>query len=382
VLHEYGTAGAALPSSDIVVAEAEGVGGSGLVPGPVPAPRIRWHESIGVWMMSGAEPILLSARDLFYEAACVACRAPSIANSQPWLWHIANDVLELRCDPSRQLRVADPHGHLMVISCGALLHHATVVLAVLGTGIAVEQVDEATDPVLLARLRLTGRRAVTAEDLRMHHGLRVRRSDRRPFRGTGPLPDSVIDLLRDRTAPFGVATHVLDPQQIDALVAAVQDAVHIHEESAAYRDEMGAWTTYRNPVGRDGVPPTVAVPQVPRTVPVRNFAPDSQPLLEAGPGDDRYTTYLTFATDTDTRADWLRTGQAVSAVLLTASSMGIASSMLSEVVEVPGSRAVLHSLVAPAGFPQLTVRLGMNASGEEPPRTPRRHCNEVITTAH
>jgi len=142
---------------------------------------------------------------------------------------------------------------------------------------------------------------------------------------------------------------------------------------------MAVWTTYRNPVGRDGVPPTVAVPQVPRTVPVRNFAPDSQPLLEAGPGDDRYTTYLAFATDTDTKMDWLRTGEAISAVLLTATTLGISSSVLSEVVEVPGARALLQSLIEPAGFPQVTVRLGLNASGSELPVTPRRPCSEVVT---
>jgi hypothetical protein len=95
-----------------------------------------------------------------------------------------------------------------------------------------------------------------------------------------------------------------------------------------------------------------------------------QPLLEAGPGDDRYSTYLAFATDTKT--DWLRTGEAISLVLLTATTLGIASSVLSEVVEVPGARALLHSLVAPASFPQLTVRLGLNASGSGLPATPRR----------
>jgi hypothetical protein len=51
------------------------------------------------------------------------------------------------------------------------------------------------------------------------------------------------------------------------------------------------------------------------------------------------------------------------------------------VVEVPGARALLHGLVAPAGFPQLTVRLGLNASGAEIPATPRRPCTEVITIA-
>jgi hypothetical protein len=269
----------------------------------------------------------------------------------------------------------------MVISCGALLHHATVVLAMLGAGVAVERVDDAADPVLLARLRLTGPHAVTTEDMRMHHGLRTRRTDRRPFRGTGPLPASVIELLRDVAAPFGVATHIFDAEQVNFLANAARDAAQIHAKNQSYRSEMAAWTTYRNMETRDGIPPTVAVPQVPRTVPVPNFAPDSQPLLEAGPGDDRYTTYLAFATDTDTKADWLRTGEAVSAVLLTATTLGIASSVLSEVVEVPGARALLHAMITPAGFPQLTLRLGLNASGPEPPRTPRRPCSQVITTA-
>jgi hypothetical protein len=332
-------------------------------------------------MMLSVESGSLSSQDLLLEAACVACRAPSIANSQPWMWRISDDVLELRCDPSRQLPVADPHGQLMVISCGALLHHATVVLAALGVGVAVERVNDVADPVLLARLRLTGPHAVTAEDMRMHHGLRTRRTDRRPFRGTGPLPASVIELLREVAAPFGVATHIFDAEQVSFLANAAREAAHIHAKNQSYRNEMAAWTTYRNAGTRDGIPPTVAVPDVPRAVPVTNFAPDSQPLLEAGPGDDRYTTYLAFATDTDTKADWLRTGEAISAVLLTATALGIASSVLSEVVEVPGARALLHAMIAPAGFPQLTVRLGLNASASTPPLTPRRPCNEVITTA-
>jgi hypothetical protein len=191
----------------------------------------------------------------------------------------------------------------------------------------------------------------------------------------------VVDQLRDVAAPFGVTSHVFDPTEVGFLALAARQATRIHERSESYRSEMAAWTTYRDPLGRDGVPPTVAVPEVPRTVPVRNFAPGGQPLLEAGPGDDRYTTYLAFATETDNKVDWLRTGEAVSAVLLAATTMGISSSVLSEVVEVPGARALLHSIVAPAGFPQLTVRLGLNASGPEPPLTPRRPCREVITMA-
>ena len=92
--------------------------------------------------MLRAEPMTISPQDLLFEAACVACRAPSIANSQPWLWRVSGNALELRCDQSRQLAVTDPHGQLMVMSCGALLHHASVALAALGAAVTVERIDD------------------------------------------------------------------------------------------------------------------------------------------------------------------------------------------------------------------------------------------------
>jgi nitroreductase len=323
-------------------------------------------------------PMSLSAEDLLHEAACLACRAPSIANSQPWRWRIRRDTLELRADTSRQLTAADPQGRLMILSCGAALHHATVVLAVLGAACRVQRLDDPADPDLLARLTLAGEHPVTAEDMRLHHALRTRYTDRRPFLGVRPLPADVIELLCQTAERFEVSAHVFDPSEVGFLAVAARSAATIQHRDAGYQQEIAVWTTGRDPATRDGVPATAAVEQVRRTVPVRDFAPGAVPGLAAGPGDDRYTTYLAFATTDDTRADWLRTGEAVSAVLLVATTTGLASSMMSDVVEVPGARALLRGVVAPAGHPQLTVRFGVNESAPPLPRSPRRTCGEVI----
>ncbi len=329
-------------------------------------------------MSAVQQPASLSATDVLYEAACVACRAPSIANTQPWRWHIRDETLELRADRSRQLTVADPQGRLMILSCGAALHHATVVLAVLGAAASMERLDDRADPDLVARLTLAGPHPVTAEEMRLHHALRTRYTDRRPFLGIRPLPDEVVDLLRQTSERFEVSMHVFDPSQVGFLAVAARSAATIEQRDAGYREEIATWTTRRDPTTRDGVPATAAVTQVRRAVPVRDFAPGAAPGLAPGPGDDRYTTYLAFATTRDTRADWLRTGEAVSAVLLTATTTGLASSVMSDVVEVPGARALLRGVVAPAGYPQLTVRLGVNESAPVIPRSPRRPCDEVI----
>jgi hypothetical protein len=322
--------------------------------------------------------LTLTAKEVLYQAACVAGRAPSIANSQPWRWRIGDETLELRADRSRQLTVADPQGRLMILSCGAALHHASIVLAVFGAAATVERIDDPADPDLLARLTLAGPHQVSAEDMRLHHGLRTRRTDRRPFLGIRPLPDEVLELLRQATNPFGVSTHAFDAQDVGFLALAAQSAAAIEQRDAAYQEEMATWTTHRDAANGDGVPNSVAVPQVPRAVAVRDFAPGTIAGLRPGPGDDRYTAYLAFATTEDGRADWLRTGEALSAVLLTATTLGVASSVMSDVVEVAGARALLRGVVRPAGHPQLTVRLGVNESAGLVPPTPRRACADVI----
>ncbi len=60
-------------------------------------------------------------------AAINAAQAPSIFNTQPWRWQIGPARLALHADRTRQLRIADPEGRLLAISCGAALHHARTV---------------------------------------------------------------------------------------------------------------------------------------------------------------------------------------------------------------------------------------------------------------
>jgi len=66
---------------------------------------------------NGVTPIL--ARQVRYLAG-VACRAPSLHNTQPWHFSVGGDAIELRADASHRLNV-DPDGREMLISCGAAL---------------------------------------------------------------------------------------------------------------------------------------------------------------------------------------------------------------------------------------------------------------------
>jgi nitroreductase len=65
----------------------------------------------------------------FAEAAATAGHAPSVHNTQPWRWRVHPDRLDLLAARERQLAAIDPRSRLLVLSCGAALHHAVSALA-------------------------------------------------------------------------------------------------------------------------------------------------------------------------------------------------------------------------------------------------------------
>jgi hypothetical protein len=109
------------------------------------------------------------------EAARVAGFAPSLHNTQPWRWQVNGAALELYADPIRQLTGIDPGGRLMVLSCGAALHHARIALAAQGLHRG-RTVGRPGRPRLLARLTVSASRRPNPS----------RYGRWRPFRSDGP----------------------------------------------------------------------------------------------------------------------------------------------------------------------------------------------------
>ena len=82
----------------------------------------------------------------------LAVRAPSIHNTQPWRWRLGDDGLRLLADRGRQLTVADPDGHSLLISCGAALHLTELGLAANGWRTVTELWPDRDDPDVIAHL--------------------------------------------------------------------------------------------------------------------------------------------------------------------------------------------------------------------------------------
>jgi hypothetical protein len=306
----------------------------------------------------------------------LACLAPSVHNTQPWMWRVTGSTVELHADRGRQLRATDPDGRNLVISCGAALHHAIVVARAQGLDPDVLLLPEPSQPDLLARIRLsTGTRppdAVESLDL-----IGQRRTDRRRFT-SWPVPDERLALLARAASEGGVQivplVDVTARHRTDLLL---DRAARSQASDAGAVAEQHAWIEHGQD---DGVPEVAAAPATGRRVaPLNRFTPDAGPavgdrLVESTDG------LMVIGTASDDQRAWLQAGEALSALWLRATRDGLSIVPLSQAIEVAETRAALrHDVLAGRGHPQLLVRVGwQEISRTDLARTPRRPLAEVL----
>jgi nitroreductase len=305
----------------------------------------------------------------FTAAAEAASLAPSIHNSQPWHWRIGHGAADLYVDPRRHLQVNDPDRRMLVISCGAALHHAQVALAAEGLAVDCTLMPEAGDANHLAHLRITATTGVTTAAVRLMQTLEIRHTDRRPLLEQ-PLPDGSIDALRSAVTQFGIGLDPLDRDQMIKLASATARAQRDQINDEAARAELDAWSGRGRPPFA-GVPDTNIPNRDPQTtVPARDFGHVG--TLGVSEGHDNAATYAILYGMDDEPSSWLRAGEALSALWLRATELGIAVLPLSAAAEEPTTRQWLRQILSGVGYPYIAVRLGIpDASQSAPERTPR-----------
>ncbi|MBV1853917.1 Acg family FMN-binding oxidoreductase [Catellatospora tritici] len=319
-----------------------------------------------------------STEQALRSAVRAALVAPSIFNTQPWRWRLDPPSARLYADRSRQLLVADPAGRLLTVSCGVALHHARTVLAALGRIVDVVRFPDPADPELLAELTVDGCGEPELEQLLAAGAIQRRRTDRRPF-GSRLVPEAVCRALARAAERQGAHALTIGRDRVALFALTAVHAALMELSDPDYRAELADWT-HRPPWSGDGVDTASGVRAVARRVPVRDYAPFGGPTLPAGREDDRGARYLLIYTDSELPGDWIRAGEALSAVLLSAVSVGLSTAPISDVTELAATRDELRELLPGPGHPQIAVRVGYPADGAPPPPTARRLPEEVVET--
>jgi nitroreductase len=325
-------------------------------------------------------------------AVQIARRAPSVHNTQPWRWTAFDGGLRLHADRSRQLPMIDEDGRDLLLSCGAALHHARIAGLALGCAVEVTRRPDPADPDHLADLVFGGPAPATAAQA-LVAATAVRRTDRRPFQPE-PVPGRLLDAVAAAVRAERVDCTVLRDGRRGEVIGALAHADTVRRRNPNYADELLDWARrHLAPVPQptpESVPESLSesLAEAPLGPLPAVFAPDlpgdriGGGELSGPPPPDDAAVLAVLSTREDGPVDWLRTGEALSAGLLTATVGGLASCVLSQVNEVKVVRDLVREVALGGhGHPHLVLRLGWPTRIEFPaePRRPRRRAEDAVS---
>jgi hypothetical protein len=324
-------------------------------------------------------------RDSVEAAVSVAVRAPSIHNTQPWQWRLEDGELTLLADRRRQLAVADPDGHSLLISCGAAAHLTELALRAQGWQLQTTPLPEPSDPDVLVRFRAISRDETDeTTEAEVDAALR-RRSDRRPF-ALQELPNELVERLQRTASDPHARVHfpIRSDQRID-LAVAVSWADRVERDDAAYKAEMHRWLNDPEVHAMvDGVP-VESIPHVPSDaprhtdVPLRDFEVGVTGRLLIERDVDEKPLIAVVVTDFDNPIDHLNAGRAMMRLMLAAEQEGLSSCPLSQAVDFAAFRTRVQQAMGWVGYPQMMLRIGYPAAPtSELMHTPRRGPEAVL----
>ncbi|WP_327147194.1 Acg family FMN-binding oxidoreductase [Nocardia sp. NBC_01329] len=303
-----------------------------------------------------------------------AVRAPSVHNTQPWRWRPTATGIHLFADTGRQLTATDPDQRYLIVSCGAALHHMRAALAALGWASTVDYCPEPGDPEHLATVHTTRRPPGDAQ-LEMAAAIMVRRTDRRRYLPRA-IPARHLRSLAAQVSARGAAVRQVPDTLLPRLATPMQHAVAAHATDRQYQEEIARWSGQHRIT--DGVPSRNAPAARPvGEIPVRTFAEPA--LLDPADQPDA-AQWLVVGTTRDDRRAQLRAGEATSALLLTATGLGLATSVQTEPLGVAGSRHEIRTgLLHDCAYPQAMVRVGWSSRRAAPlADTPRRPIEDIL----
>lgn len=306
----------------------------------------------------------------------LACRAPSVHNSQPWRMTADGPVLRLFAEPHRVPHATDHSGREALISCGALLDHLRVASAAAGWHAEVSRFPNPNDLDHLATLEFRRLESVSDADRARADAILHRRTDRLPFETPSNWP-AFEKVLRSTIDPDIATLDVLGEAARPQLADASRLTEALRRSDASYQAELCWWTGLFETA--DGVPYSALPADRERVGVAREFP--SGTLSGDRPAADR-SVIMALSTYDDSHGCALGCGEALSAVLLEATMAGLATCTLTHLTELDASRDIVRALIGGTGEPQLLVRIGrVPALAEQPPMTPRRTLTDVLRIA-
>ncbi len=311
-----------------------------------------------------------------------ALLAPSEYNTQPWLFSIQGESLELYADYTRRLPVVDPEDRELLIGCSAACLNLRLAVRHFGTRETMECFfTDQEKPTLLARFGFGATWTPTDQENRLFSAILTRHTNRSIFE-TRAVPQRVLDRMQALAGLEGTWLQIVqDEPTRQAIADLILEGDWQQWTQRSFREELAQWLHFGDAEAADGLPGSARPrgssqgtdsPLVARTFDLWSEKAEEgrdQQLAAGAP------ILAVLGTYTDTPAGWFATGMAAERVLLEACASGLQTSFVNQPIEIPMLRAQLCKVLGRRELPQLVLRMGYGDSG---PSTPRRSVREVL----
>lgn len=304
-----------------------------------------------------------------------AILAPSVKNTQPWIFKVGGDTIRVYADLERRLAVSDPDCRELFISVGCALENLVVAAEHFGLRFDVVYFPQGEQDELAAAITFTpsGSRSFSAPRAAIRFDALLRRhNDNGAFR-----PDAVRPVLREQLQACAFEPDLRLDLSDDRLFRRWVDELTTEADRAEFanpkfREELGRLIG-SGTFGSGGLVAQVARLLVSRLDIGDSVAQQDRAIIESAP-----VLGLVLATE-DTRLVHVRTGQLFERVWLTATSMGLSVHPMSQTMRIPELRAAVAELLPETGWtPQHLFRLGYSERAGRPRLTPRRPVTDVL----
>ncbi|WP_290649956.1 nitroreductase family protein [Aquisalimonas sp.] len=319
-----------------------------------------------------------------------AIRAPSGHNTQPWLFTIGEDQIEVRPDYTRRLPVVDADDHALFISLGCALENLVIAAQERGLGASVDYFPDDADPDVI-RVRLNS--STPANDTlaaqtraRLFAAIPQRQSTRRLFDGS-PIPLSTLDALRAIAGQPMVTTYAMTTEtEVESVIERVEEGCREQFSDAAFVSELMHWIRFSQGEAKarqDGLAANVmGFPFVPRRFGVLMMRITAGPKREAARTARQVrssSALMLFVAEENDKKTWVRVGRGFQRMALLATAEGLKHAHVNMPCEVPAVRERLRRELGLQGWPMLLIRLGY---ADAMPRAHRRPVRDVIRREH
>ncbi|NUP25517.1 MAG: hypothetical protein HOQ44_02305, partial [Nocardia sp.] len=203
-----------------------------------------------------------------------------------------------------------------------------------------------------------------------------RRTDRLPLRDPGEL-SGPAEAARLLARGYDVDLDILDADAAARLSRASEHSAALRHYDMPYHSELQWWAGHESLA--EGVPATALVSEVEAArVPVGRKFPTPVHAAHGGEQADGARLWVLSTTEDSDRA-WLRTGEALSEILLECTAAGLATCTLTHITELPTTRRIASTLIGGNGTAQVVLRVGHAPDRAAEPPTPRRPVTDFLT---